>query len=149
MSNLKHSLREWMILVALIIAALLVGVWFFGRQIVNSFGVASSAAVGNAAEHEAHTASQNKYNAMSDEKAGRFSDVSDINSDSKMAAPTKECYAPSFKGRQPGRGPQPIAASTIEDEPPIPPDGGNMPSKELKPVQRKGIGAPRGIDSDF
>ena len=142
MSNLKHSLREWMILVALIIAALLVGVWFFGRQIVNSFGVASSAAVGNAAEN----------NTMSVEKAGRFSDVSDINSDSdyiKMAVPTKECYAPSFKGRQPGRGPQPIAASTIEDEPPIPPDGGNMPSKELKPVQGSGACAPYGIDSDF
>ena len=142
MANPKQRLLEWIILAALIIAVVLVGVCLFGRQIVNSFGVASSAAVGNAAEN----------NTMSFEKAGRFSDVSDSNSDSdyiKMAAPTKEGYAPSFKGRQPWRGPQPIAASTIEDEPPIPPDGGNMPSKELKPVQRSGACAPRGIDSDF
>ena len=140
MANPKHRLLEWIILAALIIAVVLVGVCLFGRQIVNSFGVASSAAVGNAAEHEARAASRSEYNAMSVEKAGRFSDVSDINSDRdfiEMAAPKKEGYAPSFGGRQPGISQQPIRTSTVEDDSPIPSDGGDPIWKKFVPSNNK------------
>ena len=142
MSNPKHRLLEWIILAALIIAAVLAGVWILGCRIANEVPVAGSAAVGNAAEHEAHTASQNKYNAMSDEKADRFSDVSDINSDRdffEAAAPRKgkQGYAPSFGGRQPGSGQQSIRASTVEDDSPIPPDGGDSILGKLAPSSNK------------
>lgn len=56
---------------------------------------------------------------------------------------------PSFRGRG-ARGNLPqVGASHVEDDGPIPPDGGGMPSKEFKPIQRKGVCAPIGMDSDF
>ena len=146
MSNPKHSLLEWIILAALIFAAALAGICILGRQVVNEALPAGSAAVGSAVERQTHEQSRDTRgnetvelelgNEAVESVEKRFSDAHYAD-ESYGAEHYGEGSAQSFGGRQQGSSPQPIHASIVEDDSPIPPDGGDSIWKKFVPSSNK------------
>lgn len=103
------------ILVVFTLVALLLALCYFGCAMRNEYSASANALTGNADEAE-----------------------------SKQGKAEGKRFSPSFKGRGKFGSPPVIGASQVEDDRPVPSDGGGTPSQE-----KKSACAPNGPDSDF
>ena len=137
---------EIVILVSLVLGVILMAVYCFWRTTASQTNAAEAAAAGMG-----RGASQSSQQEAEGAKATcrGFNDESSctVPEGVKFAAPAHGRFAPSFRGRGTRVYPPCVSASQVEDDGPVPPDGGGMPSKELKPIQIYGVGSPS--DSDF
>ena len=125
---------------SLILAVLLIVLWYFGRELTGDFSVGSSSMTGQGA---ASTSMQQAPDVARGEAA---------ETDDKSGEAGHKRFSPSFKGRGNIDEPQRVGASSVTDDSPVPPDGGGMPSQELPSIKRgkrTGVCAPSGAEDDF
>lgn len=148
---------EIVILVLLLLGVILMAVYCFWRKTASQINAAGAAAArmgretSQSSQQEAKC-SQQEVEGAEAMRQGLNEKSSFTESEGKVfAEPVREGrFAPSFRGRGTRGNPPCVGASQVEDDGPVPPDGGGMPSKELKPVQiQKGVCNPGGVDSDF
>ena len=137
---------EIVIIVLLLLGTVLAAIYFFGRVMMGQMNVAGAAAGESAVSGSGQRAAETT-NADGDYECR---DVKEIREKFSPASVREGCASPSFRGRGARGNPPQVGASHVEDDGPIPPDGGGMPSKELKPIRKtKGVCAPGGPNSDF
>lgn len=141
---------EIVIIVLLLLGTVLAAIYFFGRVMMGQMNVAGAAA-GESAVFGSGQRAAETTNAAGDYRCrDAEATATEIREKFSPASAREECASPSFRGRGARGNPPQVGASHVEDDGPIPPDGGGMPSKELKPIRKtKGVCAPGGPNSDF